>query len=249
VRDQKQFFKEVAEKKLARIENFRKVAKQQKIFSDEEADQFAGEQIQSVQSELRRQNRPGNLYAISEFTEDRLNQSELLLLVAHFESFMRIVHERFLIAAPSKVFGKGFRDEQNPKIAVKDIFDSTQSSWNSQKFLNELVAKEVKWLDAQSIEVKADYFSKHFGISFGSPKDIEELTSIMRRRNRISHEVYEPPKNQDKMLKETLEQGKEPPLVDSPTLAKARQFLFCIPQKCIEHGAKTDHYQRYFTRY
>jgi hypothetical protein len=246
-KDQKQFFSETAAKKLAHIEKVRAVMKQQKIFPDEEADQIADDQIKRIQSELRRERRAGNLYATSEFTEDRLNQSELLLLVAHFESFMKVVHERFLAAGPGKVFAKGFRDDQNPKIALKEIFDSTQSHWNTQKFLNELIAKEVKWLDAQNIAVKADYFDKHFGIPFGSATDIEDLKSIMRRRNQISHEVYEPPKGHEDMLKETLEHGKEQPLVNGPMLVKARHLFFWIPQKCIEHGAKT--YQSYFRGY
>jgi hypothetical protein len=180
-KDQKLFFKKVAEGKIAKIEKTRILFKQHKIDSDEEIDQTANERIESVKSELRRENRAGNLYAISEFTEDRLNQSELLLLVAHFESFMKLVHETFLLAAPNKVFGKSFRDDQNPRIPIKEIFDSTQNSWNTQKFLSELIVKEVKWLDSQNIETKADYFSKHFGISFGNAKEIEELKSIMRR--------------------------------------------------------------------
>ncbi len=245
-KDRKLFFKGIAETKLAHIEKFRATAKLNKVLSDEEADQTADDRIERVKSNIRRANRAGNLHALSEFTEDSLNQSELLLLVAHFESFMKLVHERYLYAAPNGVFAKGFRDEQNPRIPIKDIFDPAQSSWNSHKFLRELIAKEVKWLDAQSIETKADYFSKHFGVSFGSAENIKELTSIMRRRNQISHEVYEPPKNQDQMLKETLEHGKQKPLVDGPMLAKARQFFYWIPQKCIEHGGKT--YQSYFKR-
>jgi hypothetical protein len=142
------------------------------------------------------------------------------------------------------VFGKGFRDEQNPKISVKEIFDATQNHWNTQKFLNELVAKEVKWLDSQNIEVKAEYFAKHFGISFGKAEEIEELKKILKRRNEISHEIYEPPKNHEEMIKETLEKGKERPLAPDPMLVKARQFFYSIPQKCIEHGGKT--YQSYF---
>src|SRR6266705_4369456 len=235
-KDQKQFFKQKADKKLADNEKFRKYLKQHKLNSDEETDQIADERIQSIKSELRRENCAGNLHAISEFTEDRLNQSELLLLVAHFESFMRLVHEIFLLAAPSKVFGNGFRGEQNPKIPIREIFDSTQSYWNTQKFLKEHIAKEVKWLDSQNIETKAEYFAKHFGISFGTAAEIEELKSIMRRRNEISHEIYEPPKVHDEMLKETLEKGKEQPLVLNPMLTKARRFFLQIPPTCVEQG-------------
>ena len=245
--DRKRFFKGIAGTKLAQIEKFRLIAKKEKLMPDEEVDQLAQDQIKVLESDTRRANRAGNPHALSEFTEDRLNQSELLLLVAHFESFMKLVHERFLCAAPSRVFATGFRDDQNPRIPIKDIFDPSQSSWNSQKFLRELVAKEVKWLDAQGIETKAEYFAKHFGVQFCSPDEIKELVSIMRRRNQISHEIYEPPKNQEQMLKETLEHGKQQPLVDTPMLKKARHFFYWIPQKCIEHGGKT--HQSYFKHY
>ena len=246
-KDRKQFFKQKADKKLAGIEEFRVVAKQQKILSDEDVDQRAADQIEYIRSQLRREHRAGNIHAISEFTEDRLNQSELLLLVAHFESFMKLVHERFLLAAPAKVFGKSFRGKENAEIPVKEIFDSSQGFWNTQAFLKEQAAKEVKWLDSQNIESKAAYFEKNFGISFGKPDEIKELKAIMRRRNEISHEIYEPPKSHDEMLKATVESGKEQPLVLDPMLARARHFVYSIPKKCIEYGGKT--YQSFFKNY
>jgi len=246
-RDQKNFFTNVSDEKIAKIEKFRVRAKQHKFFPDEEVDRIADEQIESIKSVLRRERRSGNLRFTAEFTEDRINQSELLLLVAHFESFMKLVHEKFLLAAPGKVFGKGFRDEQNPRIPIREIFDTSEGWWNSQKFLNELVAKEVKWLDAQSIETKSDYFAKNFGIMFGDASDIAELKSIMKRRNEISHEVYAPPNNGDEVLKKTLGEGKEPPLVPSPMLKQARQLFESIPRTCIEYGGKT--YQSFFKKY
>ena len=99
-KDQKQFCRETAEKKIAQIDKFRTAVKQQKLASDEEADRIAGLQIKIVQLDLRRENRAGNIYATSEFTEDRLNQSELLLLVAHFESFMKELHTQVLKSKP-----------------------------------------------------------------------------------------------------------------------------------------------------
>jgi hypothetical protein len=246
-KDQKKFFNQVSDEKIARVEKFRAVAKQYKINTDEETDQIANEQIERIKSDLRREKRAGNLLVTSEFTEDRLNQSELLLLVAHFESFMKLVHERFLLAAPGRVFGNAFRGEQNPRIPLKDIFDSTEVFWNSHKFLQEQIAKEVKWLDAQNIETKADYFAKYFGISFGKPEDIEELKKTMKRRNEISHEIYEPPKTEEEVLVETLEKGKEQPLVPDPMLKKARSLFESIPRSCIEFGGKT--YQSYFKKY
>ncbi len=247
LKDRKQFFKQKAVKKLADNKKSRIFIKQHKILSDEDADQNADAVIESIKSQLRRENRAGNLLAVSEFSEDRLNQSELLLLVAHFESFMRLVHETFLLAAPHRVFGNAFRGEQNPRIPIKEIFDADQNVWSPQKFLKEQIAKEVKWLDAQNIETKADYFVKYFGISFGNPDEIEELKNIMKRRNEISHEIYEPPQSQDEVLKNTLEKGEEPPLVSNSMLQKARGFFYWIPNRCIAFGGKT--YQSYFKEY
>jgi hypothetical protein len=246
-KDQKEFFQKVSEEKIAKIEKFRLSAKKHKIFPDEEVDQMANEQVERIKSELRREKRAGNLRFTSEFTEDGLNQSELLLLVAHFESFMKLVHERFLLAAPNRVFGTAFRGEQTPKILIKEIFDADQVVWNPQKFLKEQIAKEVKWLDAQNIETKADYFAKYFGISFGKPDEIEELKGIMKLRNKISHEIYAPPKTENEVLTETLEMGKEQPLVPDPQLKKARMLFNSIPQSCIKYGGKT--YQSYFKEY
>ena len=117
---QKNFFQGVSEKQIASIEQFRLLAREQKLMPDEQLDQMADDQIRRIKSEARREKRAGNRLVSSEFSEDRLNQSELLLLVAHFESFMKLVHERFLLAAPNKVFGNAFRGEQNPRIPLKE---------------------------------------------------------------------------------------------------------------------------------
>ena len=63
-----------------------------------------------LKKEHRKKHRPGDIRFHVEFLEDRLNQSELLLLVAHFESFMKEIHETFLTAAPAKVFGARGQD-------------------------------------------------------------------------------------------------------------------------------------------
>ncbi len=202
----------------------------QEISRSEEWESTKEDALEYKKKMHKKDNRPANTRFKIEMSEDRINQSELLLLVAHFESFMKLMHETFLLAAPNKVFGKGFRDEQNPRIPVKEIFDSTQSSWNAQKFLNELVAKEVKWLDAQNIEVKTNYFSKHFGILFGGEKEIDELKEIMVTRNKISHEIYSTPPR-------TLEQIKDQPLVSDAMLKRARNLFKSIPMKCIGVGA------------
>ena len=166
-----------------------------------------------------------------ELSEDRLNQSELLLLVAHFESFMKEVHRAFLTAAPAKVFSK-----RDTKFMLREAFqDGTGSHFG--KFLDELVIKEVKSLDAQRIARRAEYFSEHFGISFGSQKELGDLKEIMETRNKISHEIYCPPPR-------SPEQVRDQPLVPHDMLKRARRLFRDIPLRCVEAGAKV--YPSYF---
>lgn len=184
-----------------------------------------------VKKKHRKGSKPADTRFKIELSEDRLNQSELLLLVAHFESFMKEVHRRFLSAAPAKVFSK-----RDTKFMLREFFEDSTVGF-SGKFLTELVAKEVKFLDSQRVERRADYFSEHFGVSFGSKKEISDLKDIMEARNKISHDIYfSPPRS--------LEQIKILPLVSDPMAKRARHLFREVPRRCIEAGAKV--YQLYF---
>lgn len=54
----------------------------------------------------RKESKPADTRFKIEFSEDRLNQSELLLLVAHFESFMKEIHRKLPAAASGKILNK-----------------------------------------------------------------------------------------------------------------------------------------------
>jgi len=178
-----------------------------------------------IKKKHRKDSRPADTRFKIEFSEDRLSQSELLLLVAHFESFMREVHRRFLTAAPGKVFSK-----RDTKFMLRELFEDSTVSY-SGSFFTELAAKEVKSLDSQRVERRAEYFLEHFGISFGSEKEIGDLKVIMDTRNKISHEIYcSPPRS--------LEQIRLQPLVSDEMLKMARRLFVDIPVRCIEAGAK-----------
>lgn len=180
--------------------------------------------LEFAKKKHRKNFKPSDTRFKIEFSEDRLNQSELLLLVAHFESFMKEIHRTFLIAAPAKVFGK-----RETKIMLREVFENG--------FRNELIHKEVKFLDSQRVERRAEYFSEYFGVSFCAQKELEGLKEIMETRNKISHEIYHP-------VLRTLEQIKSPPLVSDTMLKRARILFRDIPQNCVKAGAKV--YQSYF---
>lgn len=167
-----------------------------------------------------------------EVTEDALNRSELLLLVAHFETFMKLVHTTFLEAAGQVVFGRGFRERKDAQILIREIFDGKSSYWDSNKFLRELSIKEAKWLDQQKIEIRGKYFLRHFGVSFGDNSEVQELAKIMDTRNRISHDLYAPPPRELAELKE------ERPFVSRNMIKTALSFFTRIPEKCCQVGSK-----------
>ena len=167
-----------------------------------------------------------------EMSEDRINQSELLLLVAHFESFMQLVHKTFLHAAPSRVFS-----QKQTSVRLCDIFNRENTAFNSTAFLTEIIKKEVKYLDRDKFVAKADYFERFFGITFGTEQEVAELDGIMDLRNNISHEAFKlPPKSLDLIVEQHLVSGE--------TLKRARKFFCQIPIKCVNHGIKS--YPHYF---
>lgn len=183
------------------------------------------------EKQQRKKNRPADVRFKRELSEDRLNQSELLLLVAHFESFMKEVYRTFLTAAPARVFGAS-----DTKVILRDVFDH-QTPNPFERFLKELMIKEVKRLDAQRIEQRAKYFQEHFGVLFGSEAEIDQLKEIMTIRNKIAHEIYSRPPC-------TLEQVTEQPLVSDEMLGRARSLFRDVPRRCIQTGEKD--YPTYF---
>ncbi len=230
-----EFFKSRAEQEVQVSEEF--VKKLQESVPSESLDKVKATGIfehilSEAKKDVRKKYRRGDYRVRLEVSEDRLNQSELLLLVAHFESFMKLVHAALLNAAPARVFGA-----KDTKILLREIFDSDYQLLSTSKFFKELIIREVKFLDRENIERKAAYFKENFEIVFGSEDEIDELKKIMLFRNRISHEIYSPPPN-------TLEEIKELPLVSDPMLERARVLLSRIPVLCVAEGAKR--YPHYF---
>lgn len=176
--------------------------------------------------DLRSRNKIRDARFKMEMSEDRINQSELLLLVAHFESFMQLVHKTFLHAAPSRVFS-----QKQTSVRLCDIFNRENTGFNSTAFLTEIIKKEVNYLDREKFVVKAEYFERFFGITFGTEQEVAELREIMNLRNDISHDSFKmPPKSLDQIVPQHL--------VSDDTLKRARKVFRQIPIKCVDNGKK-----------
>jgi hypothetical protein len=226
-----QFYKDRLAARLAKMDDVFGKIRNRPGENPQEWDELHEDQREYALKKNKRESRPADNRFKIELSEDRLNQSELLLLVAHFESFMKEVHRTFLTAAPARVFGGS-----EAKVMLREVFDA-QAGNPFGPFLKELIIKEVKWLDTQRIDKRADYFAKHYGVSLGSPREIETLKHLMVTRNKISHEIYAPPPR-------SPEDVREQPLVGDDMLKQARQLFRDIPRRCIEAGAKV--YQSFF---
>lgn len=184
-----------------------------------------------VKSDWGKKNRHRDMRFKIEFLEDRLNQSELLLLVAHFESFMKVVHKQFLLAAPGIVLSKG-----KTEILVKSIFSKTDD-FRPDLWLRGAIFKEVKVLDREGITEKAQYFQKHYKISFGSDAELKALVEIMAQRNKVSHEIFIREGDEPNLATEP-ERVSELPVVPDDLLRDARRLFREIPARCVSVGAK-----------
>jgi RiboL-PSP-HEPN len=173
----------------------------------------------------KRKNRPADARFKLELSEDRLNQSELLLLVAHFESFMKQVHRTFLRAGLAKLIS-----DSDTKISPQEVFNQNTGD-PVNRFFKELVAREVNRLDKEGIEKRIKYFSDYFVTSPGRKNEIDELKEIMDQRNEVTHAIFSPPPR-------TLEQVKEQPLVSDQMLARARSLFREVPRRWVQVGAK-----------
>jgi hypothetical protein len=178
-----------------------------------------------------KKHRPADTRFKFEFSEDRLNQSELLLLVAHFEAFMKELHRTFLSAFAAQGLMHG------PLKLVLGEADIPDSVGPFSRYLKGFIQKEVKRVDAQGIKDRAAYFADYFGCTFGSEDEIGQLKAVMDKRNLVTHEIYTAPRSM-------LDQAAEQPIVGDDTLQNARWLFWEVPRKCVQVGAKN--YPAYF---
>jgi len=102
----------------------------------------------------RKDSRPSDTRFTIEFSEDRLNQSELLLLVAHYESFMREIHRRLPTAAPRKVTNKSKKQSTLRSLSERlDIsFDKEDGDLKEIADTRNKIAHEIYVSPPRSLE-------------------------------------------------------------------------------------------------
>jgi hypothetical protein len=187
---------------------------------------------------LAKKYKAGNLRFYGEFSMDSLNQSELLLMIAYFESFLKDFH-RELLVADNKLIAA-----YKPKA---DVRLETIFSTDYRNFVKGEIEKQVKELDKQRFEVRARIFKEILGIKLADEDSIIETKRLFALRNRISHEIASSPITESaNEIKYEIEDYDEETgtFVSDKVITVARKLLTQIPINCWSQAA--DKYPQYF---
>ncbi|HTD66305.1 MAG TPA: hypothetical protein VK846_07225 [Candidatus Limnocylindria bacterium] len=120
-----------------------------------------------------------NQYFFKQFSEDGLSRSELLLVIAHFEAFLKELHAAVLKANPSILA----LSKPNRQIQRESLFQ-----YGYQKILEEEIAAEVNEVDRKSVKDRARYFEEKLGLKWGDEVVVKAVKDATDARNEISHE-------------------------------------------------------------
>lgn len=129
--------------------------------------------------QISKQYGKANQYFYKQFSEDGLNRSELLLVIAHFESFMKELHAGVLNANSSVLA----LTKPNRQILRESLFQ-----YGYPKILAEEILAEVEDVDRKSVRERSRYFEEKLGLKWGDATAIKAVKDASDARNEISHE-------------------------------------------------------------
>ncbi len=144
------------------------------------------------QKQIRMRFGKSNQYFFKQFVIDGLCRSQLLLAVAHFESFLKDIHEGILWCRPSILALRN----TNRHITREDLFTK-----GYEKVLETEICREIDDVDRMPVKKRATYFTETLALSWGDEDLIKEIGAASDVRNEISHE------NPDKVISEEFVSG------------------------------------------
>jgi hypothetical protein len=139
-----------------------------------------------IERDIRQIIKPHGVRGYREGINLALNQSELLLLVAYFEEFLKEALRSLIEAHPKKAFvRKKLRKpgEQKPTATLEEIF-----STGFHDFFKGLVEKEVRQFDRETMDYRTRYLRELLGVPLTEPH-VEALEALSAKRNWISHNI------------------------------------------------------------
>ncbi|MFM2295470.1 MAG: hypothetical protein RLZZ350_1883 [Verrucomicrobiota bacterium] len=158
-----------------------------------------------------------------QYVPDDLNKSELLLLVALFESYLKEFYEALIRAEPRRAFAKSGKQEN-----LREIFSDNVEVWRSSKFFQKVVVAEVDRFDHTPFCERMDFLTEAYELKH-SEKDIKTANDLIDRRHKISHRWTD--RNEVKH-------------VSPQDLSDTRRILRSIPGSLITQASKK--YPRHF---
>jgi hypothetical protein len=186
------FFKEEYQREISKFEamgNASAEAKEPFEKAGIDFDKIAASILEHSKAHYRKELRPKNHRVYEEGIEDGLRQSELLLLVAYFEEFLKAFHRTLLCADAQRLFEERAdnKGKIQMKLKVEDIFQGSMDDVRRA-----LIEKEINDLDREKIEERVKHFQQSFGVSIGESKTVERLQHFMELRNDITHHILDP---------------------------------------------------------
>jgi hypothetical protein len=157
-----------------------------------------------------------NLSAHIEFADNRIAQYELILRGAFFEEEIKEIHRHILFAEPKLL--KPDRKIDLGRIVTTDY----------EQLIEEEIEAEVRSLDRQSVEKRAEYFQDRFKLKWATGQVEQEVglagviggvSSVLDIRNKILHETPDA-------------------VITAAVLQSARLYLTYVPNACTEQAAK-----------
>jgi hypothetical protein len=193
---QKRFLIDKKSKEFTRIDKFYQKTREQLLaveqsFKPELIDKLLGMSKKLVAREIKKKFKLKNVNFYGEICHDTLNQCELLIIFANFESFLKRFHGELLRAAPHKVFG---HKSNQRSIFLSTVFQNGYADLKTSDFLKGEVEREVRELDKQTTSKKAAYFKKFFGFDLCNASDLSIWEEVSELRNTISHHFSNPEK-------------------------------------------------------
>ena len=116
-----------------------------------------------------------------QFVPNDLNKSELLLLVALFESYLKDVYEGLVRADPRRAFSKSGK-----QIELRMLFVDSAGEWSKSKCFQKIVSEEVDRFDHQPFPKRMKFLSASYSFEI-DPKHVDLADVFIERRHKISH--------------------------------------------------------------
>jgi hypothetical protein len=107
-----------------------------------------------------------------------LNASELVLLVAIFEAFLKEIHYHALLAQP-KLLARG---KPNRSVSLKDLFRA-----GLEQFRCKEAQRQVREVDRLSTRERAKFFQRCLSLRWGDDPDVKRIDQLIHIRHNLVH--------------------------------------------------------------